>query len=160
MKLTFILIFADRARESLRSNRDITIEQEISKPKKALLEVDDETKSIYFISLVGSDAGDWNGKGFPRNAFYIFDVKSEMELEKHNIKFLSCQDLLEYYQKETGLNGEEMNVYELVQFFMEKNPNGYYLLDEVPLIKGIVFESLRHFIHSLMVYKSIFRIWH
>ena len=149
MKLTFILIFADRARESLRSNRDTTIEQEISKPKKALLEVDDETKSIYFISLVGSDAGDWNGKGFPRNAFYIFDVKSEMELEKHNIKFLSCQDLLEYYQKETGMNGENMNIYELVKYFMKKNSNGYYLFDEVPLIKGIFVQFLKWIMHSV-----------
>jgi len=86
--------------------------------------------------LVGSDAGYSTGKGIPRKAFYIFDVKSEMELEKHNIKFVSCQDLLEYYQKETGTNGKEKNVYELVQFFIKKNPNGYYLLDEVPLIKG------------------------
>ena len=100
--------------------------------------------------MVGSDAGYSTGKGIPRKAFYIFDVKSEMELEKHNIKFMSCQDLLEYYQKETGTNGDEMNVYELVQFFIKKNPKGYYLLDEVPLIKGIVVELMKYFIYSFI----------
>jgi len=100
--------------------------------------------------LVGSEAGVYKGKGIPRRAFYIFDVKSEMELEKHNIKFMSCQDLLEYYQKETGTNGEEMNVYELVKFFIKKNPNGYYLLDEVPLLKGIVVQLMKYFIHSYL----------
>ena len=87
--------------------------------------------------MVGSDAGDKGveGTGIPRKAFYIFDVKSEMELEKHQIKFLSCQDLLRYYEDQTGKNGETLNVYQLVQFFIEKNPNGYYFLDEVPLIK-------------------------
>ena len=98
-----------------------------------------EDRPIFFISLVGSDAGDYMRKGIPRKAFYIFDVKSEVELEKHKIKFMSCQDLLEYYQKETGMNGEKMNVYELVQFFIKKNPNGHYLFDEVPLIKSIIF---------------------
>ena len=126
----------------------VPIEQEMGEVENESLEDYDEPRPIYFISLVGSDAGEPNGKGIPRKAFYIFDVKSEMELVKHNIKFMSCQDLLEYYQKETGTNGEEMNVYELVQFFIKKNPNGYYLLDEVPLIKGIILKLLKYFIHS------------
>ena len=97
----------------------------------------DENKLIYFISLVGSDAGDYDGKGIPRKTFYIFDVKSEMELKKYGIVFLSCQDVLKFYQDKTGTNGEGINVYDLVKFYIEKNPNGYYFLDEVPLIRGI-----------------------
>ena len=97
----------------------------------------DETKLIYFISLVASDAGKYGGKGVPRKAFYIFDVKSEMELKRHGIIFLSCQDLLlEYFKEQTGTNGEGINVYDLVKFYIERNPNGYYFLDEVPLIQG------------------------
>ena len=96
----------------------------------------DQNKLIYFISLVGSDAGDRNGTGIPRKAFYIFDVKSEMELKKYGIVFLSCQDLLKFYQDNTGMKGVGMNVYDLVKFYIEKNPNGYYFLDEVPLMKG------------------------
>ena len=97
----------------------------------------DQNKLIYFISLVGSDAGGCRSKGIPRKAFYIFDVKSEMELKKYGIVFLSCQDLLKFYQDKTGTNGEGINVYDLVVFYIERNPNGYYFLDEVPLIKGI-----------------------
>ena len=126
----------------------VPTEQKIEKAEKELSEDYDVIRPIYFISLVGSDAGDPQGKGMAKKNIYIFDVKSEMELEKHNIKFMSCQDLLEYYQKETGINGEEKSVYELVQFFIEKNPNGYYLLDEVPLIQGIIFQLLKHVIHS------------
>ena len=95
----------------------------------------DQNKLIYFISLVGSDAGDYDGKGIPRKAVYIFDVKSKMELKKYGIVFLSCQDVLKFYQDKTGTNGEGINVYDLVKFYIEKNPNGYYFLDEVPLIK-------------------------
>ena len=100
-------------------------------------EVDDydETKQVYFFCLVGSDAGDRTGKGLPRDAHYIFDIKTEIELKIHQIIFLSCRDLLEYYRKHTGLDGEGINVYDLVMFFVERNPNGYYFVDEVPLIK-------------------------
>ena len=86
---------------------------------------------------MGSNVGDVRGNGIPRNAFYIFDVKSEMELKKYGIVFLSCQDVLKFYQDKTGTNGESINVYDLVKFYIEKNPTGYYFLDEVPLIPGI-----------------------
>ena len=111
----------------------------------------DETKLIYFISLVGSNAGVKNGKGITRKAFYIFDVKSEMELKKHGITFLSCQDLLEYYKEQTRTNGEDMNVYDLVEFFIERNRNGYYFLDEVPLIQGIYCLLLKYLTHLIII---------
>ena len=98
-----------------------------------------DTRLIYFISLVGSNAGDYDGKGIPRKAFYIFDVKSEMELTRHGIIFLSCQDLLKYFKEQTGMNGEGISVYDLVKFYIERNPNGYYFLDEVPLILGGIY---------------------
>ena len=99
-----------------------------------------ENRLIYFISLVGSDAGGFMAKGIPRQAFYIFDVKSEMELQKYGIIFLSCQDLVEYHKKQTGRNREDINVinvYDLVKFYVKRNPNGYYFLDEVPILQGI-----------------------
>ena len=34
-----------------------------------------------FISSLGSDASDMEGKGLPRQSLSIFDVKSEMEFE-------------------------------------------------------------------------------
>ena len=91
---------------------------------------------IYFISLVGSDAGDSHGQGLPRKVPSFFDVKSEMEFEKfERIVFISAQDLLEFYQEETGKDGRNLNVYQLTIFFMERNPNALYMIDEVPFIK-------------------------
>ena len=92
---------------------------------------------IYFISLVGSDAGDRRGKGLPRKALSFFDVKSEMEFHGfERIIFISAQDLLEFYQEKTGKDGQNLNVYQLTVFFMERNPDALYMIDEVPLIKS------------------------
>ena len=96
-----------------------------------------KSKAIYFISLVGTDASDKYGKGRPRKALSIFDIKSEMEFEKtRGIIFLSVQDLLSFYEEQNGESGKNLNSYQLMVFFLEKNPDGLYFLDEVPLIKG------------------------
>ena len=93
-------------------------------------------KPIYFISLVGTDASDQLGKGYPRKALSFFDIFSEMEFEEiDGITFLSVQDLLEYYQEQTGKDGEDMDGYQLVIFFMQQNINALYFIDEVPLIR-------------------------
>ena len=90
---------------------------------------------IYFISLVGSDAGDIQGKGLPRKALSFFDVKSEMEFEDFDsIRFLSVQDLLNFYEKETGKSGTHLNCYQLSIFFIQRNLDALYLLDEVPFM--------------------------
>ena len=60
-----------------------------------------------------------------------------MELEEiDGISFLSVQDLLKFYQVQTGNKGKNINVYQLVLFFMKQNPDGLYFIDEVPLIQG------------------------
>ena len=60
-----------------------------------------------------------------------------MELEDiDGITFLSAQDLLKYYQDQTEEKGKYMTAYQLVLFFMDKNPDALYFIDEVPLIKG------------------------
>ena len=65
-------------------------------------------KPIYFISMVGTDASDRNGKGVPREALSFFDIFSEMEFEDvDGITFLSIQDLLKFYHKQTKRNMED-----------------------------------------------------
>ena len=99
----------------------------------------DKERPIYYISLVGTDAGDLYGKGLPRKAMSFFDIFTELEFEEiTGITFLSVQDLLLFYQQTTGKKGEEMNVYKLVLFFMKTNSDGLYFLDEVPLIQSLV----------------------
>ena len=108
-------------------------------------DVTEEVKKskIYFLSLVGTNANEHNGKGLPRSALYFYDVKSGMELRKHGIHFLSAQDLKCFHdeqKKKIGSNDVEdnqLNVYQLVHYFMEHRPDAYYFLDEVPLIKGM-----------------------
>ena len=91
---------------------------------------------VYYICLVGSDANDKHGKGLPRQAISIFDVKTEMEFDGiAGIKFLSLQDLLHYYQNTTGKDGRHLNVYQLAIFFIERHPGGHFMLEEVPLLK-------------------------
>ena len=87
--------------------------------------------------MVGTDANDYQGKGIPRKAFSIFDVKTEMELEEYvpNILFISIQDLLEYYREQTGQDGSHLNGYQLAYFLIERNLKVRYMMDEVPLIK-------------------------
>ena len=59
-----------------------------------------------------------------------------MELEDiDGITFLSVQDLLKYYQEQTGRKGKRKTVYQLVLFFMKKNPDALYFVDEVPIIR-------------------------
>ena len=51
----------------------------------------DETKLIYFISLVGSNVGDYMGYYIPKRAFDFFEVKSEMELHKYGRIFFQSR---------------------------------------------------------------------
>ena len=79
---------------------------------------------------------------------FIYTFKSEIELERHGINFLSVQDLILFHRKNQGKlietsstesenrnHSMKLNVYQLVAYFMEHNQKGYYFLDEVPLIR-------------------------
>ena len=117
-----------------------------------------DTRNVYFLSLVGTNAGVNGGEGIPRSAHYIYDVKSRMELKRHGIHFLSAQDLKSFHDEnfcslyeiyetyETSI----LNIYELVLYFMEHHYDGYYFLDELPLIKG----GMKH--HRLLYLKLLF----
>ena len=98
-------------------------------------------EKVYFLSLVGTDACDHHEKGIPRSALYFYDIKSEMELERYGIHFLSAQDLKFFYDgQDQQTKIEQLNIYGLVEYFMEHHPYGSYFLDEVPLIQGLKFE--------------------
>ena len=65
-----------------------------------------------------------------------------MEFEEiRGINFLSVQDLFHFYEDQKGHGkygmgeyGYNPTGYELVLFFMKKNPDALYFVDEVPLI--------------------------
>ena len=123
-----------------------------------------EEKPIYFLSLVGTNARENGGEHLTPNSTYLYDIISELELLPYGIKFLSVQDLFEYYNKyqeedknqdvkrrkktrkktrrkearpnQTPKNIQPKNIYDMVHYFMSKNPNGYYFCDEVPILVG------------------------
>ena len=111
----------------------------ISKEEDLLPEIN-ENRPIYFLSLLGTNANDSTGDGIPRNANYWYDVKTEEELKPHGIRFLSAQDLVAYYHDRRQKRSkaiETKNIYSLVEYFIKHNRDGYFFLDEVPLIKGM-----------------------
>ena len=59
-----------------------------------------------------------------------------MELRDHGVNFLSAQDLKCFHDANANDgSSKQLNIYELVQYFMKHYPDGYYFLDEVPLLK-------------------------
>ena len=104
-----------------------------------------DDRPVYFLSLVGTDAGDRYGKGIPRSANYFYDIRSNMELRQHGITFMSAQDLQTFHHEHSGIlnvdKNKQLNIYQLVHFFMQHHPDGYYFLDEVPLIKSLTGKS-------------------
>ena len=97
--------------------------------------------NVYFLSLVATDANERNGRGVPRKAHYFFDVRSEMELAKYGVKFLSSQDLASFHDQNNSQDQYENppNIYQLVVFFMAHHPTDFYFIDEAPLLKGKQF---------------------
>ena len=51
-----------------------------------------------------------------------------------NYPFYYHSLLLRLDKDQKGRKGDELNGYQLVVFFMEKNPDALYFIDEVPLI--------------------------
>ena len=52
---------------------------------------------VYYISLLATDAQNTRARGVPEKAYYLFDIKCEMELKAYGIRFISAQDLVLHY---------------------------------------------------------------
>ena len=93
----------------------------------------------YFISLVATTI-----KGFPAKEHYLYDVATEMELQGFRVKFLSANDIKEFYKKHhPNFNEEkidryeavhEVNIYDMAYFFILMHQGSSFFLDEVPFI--------------------------
>ena len=119
--------------------------------------------NVYYISLLATDAQNMGARGVPQKTYYLFDIKTEMELEPHGIRFISAQDLALFNEQfendqqnikdRKGVQESnrhfvptvveqdgKCNIYTLAENFIEEaervNPGGFYFFDEVPLIKG------------------------
>ena len=101
---------------------------------------------VYYISLVAADA-----RGMPQGEKYVFDVASKLEMENTNVRAIDAQDLVKFYNDQQAVRGGfdpdtaativavndgGLNVYELVEFFVQANPNSCIIIDECPFISG------------------------
>ena len=74
--------------------------------------------------------------GIPEKAQYLYDVATEMELQGFRVKFLSSKDIQQFYWKHQlpNFDKEEVNIYEMVLFFIELHKGSSFFFDEVPFI--------------------------
>ena len=91
----------------------------------------DKANPVFFISMVGVDRN-----GIVDDHQHIFDVYSKLyDFLGINVQIKSAQDLWSFYEdRNKGVDRMEINVYELVEFFVRHHPDGHFILDECPFI--------------------------
>ena len=86
----------------------------------------------YFVSLVGVD-----GFGIVEKDEFIFDIYTKLyDFHGSNIKVVSAQDLWTFYKsKEMGVDKSNVDIYCLVEYFVQHHLDGHFVLDECPFIR-------------------------
>ena len=86
---------------------------------------------VFFISLVGVD-----DRGMTDSDEYIFDIYTKSyDFRGSNVKVVSAQDLWAFYEsKNKGADRLNVNIYSLVEFFIQHNLDGHFVLDECPFL--------------------------
>ena len=89
-------------------------------------------RQVYFISLVGVD-----GAGQVDDHEHIFDLYTKLyDFYGVDVEVLSAQDLLSFYQQSQAKKSiTNADIYTLVKFFVQSNPDGHFILDECPFIR-------------------------
>ena len=84
---------------------------------------------VFFMSLVGVDA-----RGFVEEHEHVFDIYTkEYDFLGCDVKVIGAQDLWHFYKsKHSGAEREEIDVYTMAEFFVEKHSNGHFVVDECP----------------------------
>ena len=84
-----------------------------------------------FISMVGVDK-----YGIVDEHEHLFDIFTKLyDFYGSSVHVLSAQDLWSFYQsKKKGANREDVDIYTLVEFFIQHHANGNFVLDECPFL--------------------------
>ena len=87
---------------------------------------------VFFISLVGV-----NDKGIVDEDEYIFDIYTKLyDFHGSNVKVVSAQDLWTFYEsKNKGADRLNVDIYFLVDYFIQHHLEGHFVLDECPFLK-------------------------
>ena len=106
----------------------------VSKECAIRIQKENPRKPVYFISLVGSSP-----EGKPQMTRFVFDVLTERyEFNRRNtaVQLRDAKFLFEYYTNYCKTRGKlAPDVYELAEFYLQKNPNAHFIFDEVPILK-------------------------
>ena len=91
---------------------------------------------VYFISLVGVDEF-----GNVEDHEHIFDIYTKLyDFKHHDVIVKSAQDLWDWYKRKTRLHWfkkkEDVNIYQLVEYFVQHNRRAHYVLDECPFLSN------------------------
>ena len=88
---------------------------------------------VFFISLAAVDRD-----GIVEKVEYIFDVYTKSyDFHGSYVKVVSAQDLWKFYKRKNCNRRNDrrnINIYELVEFFIGHHPNGHFVLDECPFL--------------------------
>ena len=88
---------------------------------------------VFFISLVAVDQ-----LGIVDRDEYIFDVYTKSyDFHGSYVEVVSAKDLWNFYKRKNWYKRNDrrnINIYELVVFFIRYHPNGHFVLDECPIL--------------------------
>ena len=87
---------------------------------------------VFFISLVGVDE-----LGMVDKYEYIFDIYTQMyDFQGSDVKVVSAQDLWNFYEsKNKRADQLKVDIYYLVEYFVEHHSDGHFVLDECPFLE-------------------------
>ena len=110
--------------------------QTAEKEEKAVNDGDKPSADpVYYISLLGVD-----GKGIVDEYEYIFDIYTRLfDFTDTDVKAKSSQDLWAFYRLHHKLDPSEklkVDIYTIVECFIQQNSNGHFIIDECPILRG------------------------
>ena len=94
---------------------------------------------VFFLSLVGivDNVGLGVEPGQVDDYEYIFDIYTKSyDFISSDVVVKSAQDLWEFYEAQNkGSDKRKIDIYTLVEYFVQNNSNGHFVLDEVPFLR-------------------------
>ena len=125
-------------------SKEKAIQTSENERKKEVTGIGGPANQVYFISMVGV-----NELGIVDEHEYIFDIfTKKYDFLGSNVQVISAQDLWKFYLEKNpevmifnkfilrkAADRENINIYQLVEFFIRHHPSGHYILDECPFLK-------------------------
>ena len=87
---------------------------------------------VFFISLVGVDR---YGEVDDHESIFVIYTK-KYDFTSSDVLVKSAQDLWDFYElSHPGSDKKKIDIYTLVEYFVQSHPDAHYVLDEVPFLR-------------------------